>query len=297
MSCTAATTLCSGYPQFDVDTFTGRAIVRERWHVTSASWVSFFAGLFPTTTVPGTSIITALGGVWDMNPAFRVSSVHVEPYAGERSKTDSNSSYFGYGVGPVYDYWVFDITYEIPEWEDASGSGGDPIPYIKHDWRIGSRMIAVPHDSWRWVSAGESPANPEIDADIDIGIQNSVVTHVLKWPKITNPPFANIRSLVNTVNSADVTWRTGTAIEETLLFRGADVTESDQYGLRVYDMSYFFEECVGRKDALTGDPAGWNHFWRDESGHAGWYKAENTQNDSGNSYAFATGSFDALFGL
>jgi hypothetical protein len=296
MSCTDVAAIEAGFPQFDVDVFTGRAIVRERWKVPNASWISFFANLFPSTTIPGTTIISALGGVWDMNPAFRVSNVHIEPYGGGSSLTDSNSSYFGYGVGPVYSFWTFDITYEIPEWSDVAGSGGDPIPYIKHDWQIGTRLIAVPEASWKWISAAES--DPDIAGEtLDIGIQHSVTTHVLTWPKILNPPFANIRTLQSNLNNAAITWRTGTAATETLLFRGADVSEEDQYGMRVYQMRYFFEEAVGRKDALTGDPAGWNHFWRDDGAKAGWYKAENKNPTSGNTNAFGTASFDSLFGL
>ena len=281
----------AGYPQWNVDAASGGATVVIKEYVAWSDMVTYANSLLPQITISGTGFVIVLGATWDGNPAYRVKNFTIRPSFDERSKSTSKSALFGYADIPDYDWAEFTITYEFPGYGQSSDQGDDPIPYLHHSWSSALEYIEIDKGSWVW-DTGEP-----VGKKVPQGIIATRTTHRIEWPLILNPPWSILRATQGKVNNASFKFKSGTVPAEALLFLNADIEQrvlGD--GTVAYKMIYYFEEAVGRYDAVTGQPAGWNHFWRDDK-KSGWYRVWRTDNDGNLHRVYETADFDALFGL
>jgi hypothetical protein len=207
-------------------------------------------------------------------PQLKASRIRIEPLAKSSDKTTTSSGDTNLSTLNEYNFAEVTIDYEA----DANTEGGsgdpsdpndpndpnDPVELLSHRWSIGGEFLTVPSTGWVWNFDGA-----DVDRELSLGIMVPTIEHQITWPRVQNPPFTAIRNCVGRINSVPITFSTGTVIEETLLFLGADMQrEILSSGALAWEMSYrFSERKVDAGDfGLTSDAnsGGWNHFYRSD---------------------------------
>ena len=233
--------------------------------------------LMQPTLVFGTLFGVFAGAGFPDNTNMRVYKADVKPFG---TITGADAA----GVN-IYNKGKWTIYYHTPPYNPQKQQ--DPVAMLQHDWDVGGEFIVPKGLKLKW-NSDSVPVQGDSRGSIFIPTTEMSIT----WPRLVSPPFAAIRSVSGYVNNASMTFDTGTATPETLLFLGAKVGRdflSD--GSLAWKFSYkFSERRVPAADASSfgSSIGGWNHQWREDK--AGFYKVT-----SSNGPPYPLGNLSALF--
>ncbi len=266
---------------FDEDNTSPRGSLRDGKRIVTRTGVTdwadvdlFAAELMPPSVAPNKP---AVGAALPGNPLMRVDSFSVDPF-GDAKITDLSAS----GLN-VYDKAKWTITYERPPYafdDEEALADGDPIPFLSHSWEGGGEFLTLPTQGLIWIVSAGSPQNPNdtssVGDDANAGLFIPSIEHQVTWHRVPKPPFSDIRDRIGKVNLKIVEFATGACAPETLLFLNPSMRrEIMSDGARAWEVNYKFSERRVIAEDQTA-PGGWNHFYRNETGVAGFYRMKRT---------------------
>lgn len=202
-------------------------------------------------------------------PVMTAKGVNIVPFSRDKSPTLTNAGNLDLAVSNSYDYAEVTIDYSVDSnniEEEEDPENPDPVLLLNHVWSIGGEFLTIPSDGFEWEAD-----LAEIGSDIDLGILIPMIEHQVTWPRVQSPPFNAIRNTIGKVNSNLGSFRTGTFLEETLLFTGAQLQRDIiSTGVLAWEVSYRFSErrveAASDDNGVASDSTvgGWNHFYRSD---------------------------------
>jgi hypothetical protein len=159
---------------------------------------------------------------------------------------------------------------------------------LTHSEDIGAEYLTTPGRTWAWETDGTSVAD-----DVNPGILVATRIITLRWDRIRNPPWTNIRDVRGKINNAQfIDSPTGT-----LLFLGARISRKFHFILDdgLWQLDYQFSERIVREG---GSSYGWNYFYRERpAGGVHWLRiaAKDAAGAVTTTYPYESADFSTLF--
>lgn len=271
MPCGNGFKLMGGYPTFDIGAQGDIRGIR-RGTLPWDELDDFVNDMMPTNTVVGNNLFSFLGADFPGRPFLHVTGLGVKPYVDRTKSIDFNNDY-------KHEFWDVTINYEFLKNEPSTSTATDPVPFLVHRWSVGGDVFQADNQGLQWdnvvrrgetlpTAAGWTYTNILSVACQPQDLRNGprVITphieHEITWPRVPKPPFTAMKALVGKVNLNPMTFATGAAPVECLLYNGSQVEMTAlSNGERAWNLTHrFSERQVEAEDQTT--PGGWNHFYR-----------------------------------
>jgi hypothetical protein len=265
----------------------GTTAVRT-FRVAWADWQEFVRDLIGTFRVLGLATQFVPPIEFPGLPNLIVTDVQVEPFDPENP---DGSSVIGLGFYTnTYNVAGARITATYRTIFDERSPSRSDLPgvpsgtFLTYSADLGSERTAVPGRAWTWSGSSERVAD-----DINPGIHMPHGSFTLRWQRVPNPPWSQIRQLRGKVNTSKFL----SAPPGTVMFQGARASRRFQFveDGGFWNLDYMFAENTKTlSDGRTN--VGWNYFFK-EAALAGenWVAIENQDGNP----PYASGNFLQLF--
>ncbi|HVU87353.1 MAG TPA: hypothetical protein VHD36_08525 [Pirellulales bacterium] len=249
----------------------GTSAVRT-FRVAWADWQEFVQALIGTFRVLGLATEFVPPIEFPGLPYLIVTDVQVEPFDPENpdgtSAIDLGSFANTYSVAGARVTATYRTMFDefSPSRRDLPNVPGGT--FLTYSADLGSERMTVPGRVWNWAGSSERVAD-----DINPGIHVPHGSFTLRWQRVPNPPWSQIRALRGKVNGSTFL----SSPPGTVMFQGARASRRFQFveDGGFWNLDYMFAENTKTlSDGVTD--VGWNHFYKEAAlGGEHWVAIEN----------------------